>query len=83
MLFSFPDGGPWLWIGQHSEVHGKNHDPSRFMFNINVDSVEKAYKELAQKGVKFFAKPFQAPTGKYFATMEDLDGNFVQLIGLK
>ncbi len=83
VLFQFPDGGPWLWIGQHSEVHGKNSDPSRIMFNINVESVDTTYKELIKKGVTFFAKPFQSPGGKYFATMYDVDGNFVQLIGPK
>lgn len=84
VLFEFPDGGPWLWIGQHSEVKGKNLDPNRIMFNITVDSVQKSYEELLSKGVKFFATPFKAPTfDKYFATLYDLDGNFVQLIGPK
>ena len=82
ILFEFPDGDTWLWIGQHSEVHGKNPDPHRHMFNVNVDSVEAAYQYLSKKGVEFFAKPFKAPTmDKYFATFYDLDGNFVQLIG--
>lgn len=82
VLFEFPEGDTWLWIGQHSEVHGKNKDPHRHMFNVNVESVEKAYDFLKDKGVEFFAKPFKAPTmEKYFATFYDPDGNFVQLIG--
>lgn len=84
VLFEIEKGGTWLWIGQHSEVKGKNKDPHRHMFNINVDSVSEAYKHLLKKGVKFFAKPFKAPTmEKYFATFYDLDGNFIQLIGAK
>lgn len=84
VLFAFPDGDTWLWIGQHSEVHGKSQDPHRHMFNINVDSVSEAHDYLVKKGVKFFAKPFKAPTmDKYFATLKDPDGNFVQLIGSK
>ena len=84
VLFEFPAGGTWLWIGQHSEVHGKNPNPHRIMFNIDVDSVSQAHEELKSKGVEFFAEPFKAPTfDKYFATLYDLDGNMVQIIGAK
>ncbi len=77
-------GESYLWIGQHSEVKGKNQDPYRIMFNITVDSVQKAYEELVAKEVNFIAKPFKAPTfDKYFATFTDLDGNVVQFIGGK
>lgn len=83
-LFKFPDGEAWLWIGQHSEVKGKNPDPHRHMFNMNVDSVSEAYQYLMDKGVEFFAKPFKAPTmEKYFATFYDPDGNMIQLIGME
>lgn len=82
VLFAFSGGDTWLWIGQHSEVHGISQDPHRHMFNINVDSVAEAYEYLLKKDVKFFAKPFKAPTmDKYFATFYDPDGNFIQLIG--
>lgn len=82
VLFAFSAGGTWLWIGQHSEVVGKNPDPHRHMFNINVDSVGEAYQHLKAKGVVFLAKPFKAPTfDKYFATFYDPDGNLIQLIG--
>src|SRR3989344_6276402 len=71
----FMVGNVYLWIGQHSKVKGKNKDPYRIMFNIQVDSVEKAYNHLMKKGVKVIAKPFKAPTfDKYFATFFDLDG---------
>ena len=77
-------GESYLWVGQHSEVKGRNRDPFRIMFNISVDSVEETYNDLAAKGVNFIAKPFKAPTfEKYFATFEDLDGNVGQLIGSK
>jgi len=83
-LFEFPEDGVKLWIGQHSEVKGTNPDPCRIMFNINVDSVAKAYEYLISKGVKIVAAPFKAPTfDKWFVTFEDLDGNYVQIIGPK
>ena len=82
ILFEFPDGMPWLWVGKHSEIHGKNKDHLRIMFNVNVDSVAEAYTYLRKKGVKFIAKPFHAPTmEKWFATFSDPDGNTVQIIG--
>lgn len=80
----FRIGDTNLWIGQHSEVKGKNQDSPRHMFNINVDSVEEAYTFLKNKDVEFVATPFKAPTmDKYFATFLDLDNNMVQLIGGK
>ena len=82
ILFEFPDGLPWLWIGQHSEIKGVNKDPVRIMFNINVDSVHEAYEYLKSKNVSFIALPFKAPTmDKWFATFSDPDGNTVQIIG--
>lgn len=84
VLWELPEGGCWLWVGQHSEVKGKSKDPLRIMFNINVDSVEKTYEYLVSKKVKVVAKPFKAPTfDKYFATFSDLDGNTFQIIGPK
>jgi hypothetical protein len=84
VLFEFAEGGSWLWIGQHSEVMGTNRDPHRHMFNISVDSVNEVYEYLLTKNVKFLATPFKAPTfDAYFATLYDLDGNLVQLIGNK
>ena len=75
-------GESYLWVGKHSEVHGKNQDPHRIMFNITVDSVQEAFENLKAKGVEFIAEPFKAPVSdKYFATFQDLDGNIVQFIG--
>lgn len=77
-------GNVILWIGQHSQVHGKNKDIHRHMFNIEVDSVTKACELLKVRGVKFLAAPFKAPTfDRYFATFYDLDDNLVQVVGGK
>ena len=82
ILMEFPDGLPWLWCGKHSEIHGQNKDPLRIMFNINVDSVRKAFAYLVTKNVNVIAEPFKAPTmEKWFATLSDPDGNTVQIIG--
>lgn len=84
ILFEFPGDQPWIWIGQHSEIHGQNKDPLRIMFNVNVDSVEKTYMYLLNKKVKIIAKPFKAFTfDKYFCTFSDPEGNTLQIIGPK
>jgi predicted enzyme related to lactoylglutathione lyase len=84
VLMEFPDGGPWIWVGQHSEIHGKSRDPLRVMFNITVDSVEETYAYLVKNGAPVIAKPFKAPTfDKWFATFSDPDGNTIQIIGPK
>jgi len=75
-------GESYLWIGKHSEVHGKNQDPHRIMFDISVDSVQDVYEQLVAKDVECVASPFKAPTfDSYFATFKDLDGNIFQIIG--
>lgn len=82
VLFEIEPGGTWLWIGQHSQVHGKNMDPARHMFNLNVASVSEAFEYLKSKEVEVIATPFKAFTfEKYFATFADLDGNYIQIIG--
>ncbi len=82
ILWELPEGGVHLWVGQHSKIKGKNKDPLRIMFNLDVRSVDEAYKYLLTKKVKVIAKPFKAPTfDKYFATFSDPEGNTFQIIG--
>ena len=84
VLFEISPGSPWLWIGQHSKVRAQNPDPNRHMINFDVDSVQKAFEYLKEKGVKVVAKPFKAPTfDKYFATFKDPEANTFQIIGNK
>ena len=84
VLFEISPDSSWLWIGQHSKVKGTNADPNRHMFNLDVDSVQQAFKYLQNQGVKVVAKPFKAPTfDKHFATFQDIDGNIFQIIGNK
>jgi len=80
--FTLPGGNPWLWIGKHSQVKGKNKDPHRIMLNIDVDSIDETYQHLLKHKVKILAEPFKAPTfDKWFVSFYDLDGNILQCIG--
>jgi len=85
ILYEFLQGQPWIWFGKHSEIQGKNKDPLRIMFNIDVDSIDKTFAYLKSKGVtEFIAEPFKAPTfDKWFITFSDPDGNTIQCIGKK
>jgi uncharacterized glyoxalase superfamily protein PhnB len=83
-LYEFSPRTCWLWIGKHDKVKGKTKEPFRHMFNIEVDSVSKVFRELKEKGVEFIASPFKAPTfDKWFATFSDPDGNMIQIVGPK
>ncbi len=80
--FTLPNGGPWLWIGKHSQIKGESKDPLRIMFNIDVDSIDETYQHLCKHKIKIIAKPFKAPTfDLWFITFSDPDGNVVQCIG--
>lgn len=82
--FEFVGGGTKLWIGQHSKIKGENKDFHRHMINIEVDSVEKVYNHLKNKGVEFLVKPYREPVvDTYCATFYDLDRNLLQIVGPK
>ncbi|HSX40726.1 MAG TPA: VOC family protein [Candidatus Saccharimonadales bacterium] len=51
--------------GRKDKISGKNKDPYRMIIGFHVESITKAYKELAKKKVTFIAKPFAAPPGGF------------------
>ena len=75
-----PGNDMMLWIGQHSEVHGKNKDTNRQMISYFVDDVYKDYEILNSRGVEFILKPKASPDGSLnVATAIDPEGNLIQL----
>jgi predicted enzyme related to lactoylglutathione lyase len=73
--------GAHLMIGRHSEVRGKNPAPQRIMLTLEVPDVAVAFEELTRHGAKVVAEPYQPDSDSTFwlATVEDPDGNYVQL----
>jgi len=70
------DGG--IGLGSHSEVHGRNADPTRHMVGLATDDIQADWKRLKDAGVKFIEDP--ADDGNlWIATLEDPEGNLVQL----
>ncbi len=83
-LFGFDfEGGPGLYIMDHSKVKGSNAQPERIIFNLEVSDIEEDVKKLDEAGVKKIADIYHMQNYGYIATFEDLDGNYFQLAQIK
>jgi predicted enzyme related to lactoylglutathione lyase len=71
--------GPALALGTHSQVRGHNRDAARHMVGLATDDVAREWKRLKDAGVKFIEDPTDYTNVK-LATLEDPEGNLVQLI---
>ncbi|OGM13002.1 hypothetical protein A3A76_01305 [Candidatus Woesebacteria bacterium RIFCSPLOWO2_01_FULL_39_23] len=76
------DGTP-IYIIDHSEIKGKNKDPKRFLFNLEVDDIKKAFKKLKKAGVKKIADVYHMQEYGYIATFADVDGNYFQIVQIR
>lgn len=81
--FEFGEGKPGLYIMDHSEIHGRQKEPERIMFNLEVDNIEEDVRKLDEKGVKKIADIYHMQNYGYIATFEDSDGNYFQLVQVK
>ena len=76
----FRAGGASLRIIQHTAVQGRNVQPGRIQLNLFVADVQAEFQRLHAQGVRFVREPERESWGGIVATMEDPDGNFVQII---
>jgi len=82
IAFDFGPENDHFFIGKHDKIKGENTDPYRIMIGFHVESVTKMYQDLEDKDITFVAKPFQAPTGKFWCmTIKDPEGNMLQFTG--
>src|SRR3990167_5580654 len=51
-------GGPNLYIVDHSAVKGKNKEPGRIIFNLEVDNIEEEVKRLDGAGINKIADTY-------------------------
>ena len=75
-------GDGFLTIGPHSEVHGKNAEPGRVIWNIESPDVAGDFARLKAAGAIVIRDPYEmeeAP-GYPIATLADVDGNYFQLV---
>lgn len=83
-LFGFEfEKGPGLYIMDHSKVKGKNTQPERIFFNLEVDNIEGEVKKLDKAGVKKIQDIYHMQGYGHIATFEDTDGNFFQLVQVR
>lgn len=83
-LYGFEfDEGPSLYIMDHSDVKGKQKNPERVVFNLEVDNIEEEVKKLDGAGVKKIADIYHMQNYGLIATFEDEDGNRFQLVQIK
>ncbi|HEY3523747.1 MAG TPA: VOC family protein [Candidatus Limnocylindrales bacterium] len=84
----FSDGGYTGWqlgsgfitIGPHSEVHGTNKEPGRFIWNVESDDVLGDFERLKAAGATVVREPYQFEgMPGWIATLADPDGNYFQL----
>lgn len=80
-IFNFDmKGSANLYIIDHSKVKGKNKQPERVMFNLEVKGIDDEVARLKKAGVKVVADTYHVQEYGYIATFEDIEGNYFQLV---
>ena len=75
--------GPNVYIMDHSKVKGKNKNPERIIFNLEVDDIKKEAKRLTGAKVKKIQDIYHVEGYGYIATFTDVDGNYFQLVQVR
>lgn len=70
-------------IIDHSKVKGKNKQPERIIFNLEVDNIKKEVARLKKAKVKLVADIYHVEGYGYIATFADIDNNYFQLVQVK
>jgi predicted enzyme related to lactoylglutathione lyase len=76
-------GSGSITVGPHSEVHGTNGEPGRFIWNIESPDVRGEFERLKAAGATVIREPYTmdgASDDSYIATLADPDGNYFQLM---
>ena len=74
-------GTGFVAVGPHSEVSGKNTQPGRLIWNIETTEVKIEFDRMKAAGAIVVREPysFEGYPDSLIATLEDPDGNYVQL----
>jgi predicted enzyme related to lactoylglutathione lyase len=92
-LFGAPvmeEGGYTSWqvgtggvsVGPHDQVHGKNSQPGRLIWNIESDDVKGDFERFKSAGATVVREPysFEEAPGYWITTFSDPDDNYFQLV---
>jgi len=82
-FYWFKIGDSNLYIIDHSEVKGKNPNPQRMFFNLEVDNFDSEMKRLDDAGVKKIQDKYHIEGYGWVATYEDPDGNYFQIVQVR
>ncbi|WP_114907827.1 VOC family protein [Ornithinimicrobium murale] len=74
-------GGFYLFLDARDDVQEAHPDPARTLLNFDVDDARAAAERMEAAGSTWVA-PLEDRDGSLFATVQDPDGNYVQLIQL-
>lgn len=75
--------GPNLYIIDHSKVKGKNKNPDRIIFNVEVDNIKKEAARLKKAKVKQIQPTYHVEGYGWISTFADVDGNYFQLVQVR
>lgn len=81
--YEFPLKGAGLYILDHSKIKGKNKQPERMMFNLEVSDIEKEVKRLKKAKVKPTQDIYHVEGYGLIATFADPDENYFQLVQVR
>jgi predicted enzyme related to lactoylglutathione lyase len=78
-------GSGFIAIGAHSEVHGKNPNPGRLIWNIETADVQGEFDKMKAAGAIVVREPYgfddiPEAAGMLIATLADPDDNYFQLM---
>jgi predicted enzyme related to lactoylglutathione lyase len=75
-------GSGWLMVGPHDQVHGRNTQPGRIIWNIECGDVAAEFERLTSAGAAVIREPYDpgGDPGGLIATLADPDDNYFQLV---
>jgi predicted enzyme related to lactoylglutathione lyase len=83
-IYGFKVGkGTGLSVIDHSKVKGKNAQPDRLIFNLEVDDIKKEVSRLKKAKVKVVQETYHVEGYGWVCTFADVDGNYFQLVQVR
>ena len=75
-------GSGFVSIGPHDQVHGKNAQPGRMLWNVETPDVKGEFDRMKAAGAIVVREPysFEGYPDSWIATLADPDDNYFQLM---